>query len=201
VRGRLLAGLTRVGEVRLEAVAPVGQPVFILTNSLGFEAPGTTLLLPRDNRVLERGQFADVFEAVAGIPLDEHVLFYVVTGCTPAAPGPFKGLGENWRLAGAGRDEVYLNRATGGPWRLVATVRKSADGWRAEYRDFQEGLPRGIRLVSARSGAFDLQLTLSQVEVNVPLGPEVFLTKRPAAATPITLDELKASGPFGANGR
>ena len=57
VRGRLLAGLTRAGAVRLEAVAPVGQPVFILTNGVGSVPAGATLLLPRDNRVLERGRF------------------------------------------------------------------------------------------------------------------------------------------------
>ena len=56
-------------------------------------------------------------------------------------------------------------------------------------------------MISARPGAFDLQLALSQVEVNPSLADEVFLIQIPASATPITIDELKTSGPLGANGR
>jgi hypothetical protein len=201
-RGRLVAGLTRAGEVRLEAVAPFGQPIFILTNEVGSAANGATLLLPRDNRVLERGQFAAVLEAVTGIPIDAQLLFAVVTGCIPSAPAGARALGEDWRLVAAGPDEVYLNRAGSGPWRLVATLHRSTDaGWRAEYRNFQDGLPRSIRLVGVRNGSFDVQLALSQVEVNIPLGPEVFRNQIPSSARPVSLDELKTSGPLGANGR
>jgi hypothetical protein len=46
-----------------------------------------------------------------------------------------------------------------------------------------------------------VQLALSQVELNVPLGPEVFRNQIPPSARPISLDELKTSGPLGANGR
>jgi hypothetical protein len=102
----------------------------------------------------------------------------------------------------AGPDEVYLNREKAGPWRVAAMERRPAgNGWRAEYRKFQDGLARAIRLVSTSRGAFDLQLGLSQVELNPALGREVFRVEIPASATPITLDELKASGPLGANGR
>jgi hypothetical protein len=204
VRGRLVAGLTKAGEVRLEGIAPFGQPLFILTNNPGSEAPGATLLLSRDNRVLRRGQFPAVLEAVAGIPLDEHLLFSVLTGCIPSASSGdmlFRGLGENWRLVAAGPDDVYLNRVREGPWRLVATVHKSTSaGWKAEYRDFAEGLPRSIRLISARNSSFDLQLTLSQVELNPALTADVFTIQIPPSANPITLEELKASGPLGTNG-
>ena len=88
-------------------------------------------------------------------------------------------------------------------WRLVAMLSGPdvRPGWRAEYGAFQEGLPRTIRLVSASPGAFDLQLVLSQVELNPSLGDEAFRLQIPGSAKPITLDELKASGPLGANGR
>ena len=98
--------------------------------------------------------------------------------------------------------EVYVHREKDVSWRMVATLRRGGDsGWRAEYGDFQDGLPRHIRLLSARPGGFDLQMNLSQVELNPSLGPEVFAIQIPASATPITLDELKTSGPLGANGR
>jgi hypothetical protein len=202
VRGRLLAGLTRVGEVRLEAIAPAGQPVFLLTNGFGLDQPDATLLLPRDNRVLKRGQFDAVLEAVTGIPIEAPALFTVLTGCTPEAPAGESALDDDWRLIRASLHDVYLHREKEGTWRLVATLTRTATpGWRSEYRDFQNGLPHGIHLVSVQPGAFDLQITLSQVELNPPLGPEVFTILIPASASPITLAELKTSGPLGANGR
>jgi hypothetical protein len=203
VRGRLVAGLTRLGMVRLEAVAPFGQPIFtlVLDDLLSNPKPGTTLLLSRDNRFLERGQFDAVLEAVTGISLDAHTLFTILTGCTPQVPLGERSLGTDWRVMSAGNDQVYLNREKDGPWRLVATVHPGDSGWRAEYGRFQSGLPRSIHLVSARNRGFDLQLALSQVEPNAQLGPEVFRVQVPASASPITLDELKSSGPLGANGR
>jgi hypothetical protein len=202
IRGRLLAGLTRAGAARLEAVAPAGQPVFTLTNGLGVVQPDATLLLSRDNRVLERGRFGAVLEAVTGIPLDAPRLFSVLTGCAPTGIDAGNALGEDWRLLTDGLYAVYVHREKDGSWRLLATVGGlTGTGWRAEYGEFQEGLPRRIRLTSARPGAFDLTIALSQVELNPPLPDEVFRIQIPVSASPITLDELKTSGPLGANGR
>ena len=149
--------------------------------------------MPRDNRVLSRGRPDAVLEAVTGVPLEASALFTMVTGCLTSPPSdPARGFGEEWRVMPAGPDEVYLNREKAGPWRVVAMERRSAaNGWRAEYRNFEDGLARSIRLVSTSRGAFDLQFGLSQVELNMPLGPEVFRVQVPASASPITLDELK----------
>ena len=78
VRARLLAGVTS-DAARLEAVAPVGQPFFI------FVAHGddSTLLLPRDSRILAHGQPRDVMEAVAGVALTPRELLEALTGCAP----------------------------------------------------------------------------------------------------------------------
>lgn len=198
-RGRLIAGLARPASARLEAVAPFGQPVFILAAN-GDDA---SLLLPRDDRVLEHGHPDEVLEAVAGVPLDAPGLLAVVTGCAsvPDASGA-RALGDDWRVVPAGADEVYVNREKAGPWRVVATRHHSAGaGWRAEYRSFRDGLPQTIRLISARAGAFDVQLELSQIDVNMPLAADVFRVQVPASASPISLDELKASGPLAANDR
>jgi hypothetical protein len=202
VRGRLLGGLTRDGGVRLEAVAPAGQPVFILATGAGSAQRSTTLVLPRDNRVLENGQFKAVLEAVTGIPIDAPVLFAVLTGCPPSAPADGNALGDDWRLVRAGGYDVYVHRDKSARWRLAATVdRDTVSGWRVEYLDAQNDLPRTIRLVSTRPNGFDLQLTLSQVDVNPSLGAEVFRVRLPPTAAPITLDELKTEGPLAANAR
>jgi hypothetical protein len=199
-RGRLSAGLARPASARLEAVAPFGQPLFMFVAN-GDDA---TLLLPRDQRALEHARPDAVLEAIAGVPLDAPALLAVVTGCAGAPdPARARALGETWRVAPDGSDEVYLHRdGAAGPWRLVATVhRAEGAGWRAEYRSFQSGLPQFIRLVSTRAGRFDLQLGLSQIDANTPLAADVFRLPIPASAAPISLDELKESGPLSANGR
>ena len=195
-RARLSAGLASAASVRLEAAAPFGAPMFILVAT----GPDATLLLPHDGRVLEHGRPEAVLEALAGVPLDASNLRAALTGCAvaPAIDGA-KRLADDWRIVPDGANEIYLHHESQpGQWRLVATVfhpAKDADDWRAEYRDFQGGLPRSIRFVSAQTKRFDLRLTLSQVELNTPLGPDVFRVRIPPDAEPITLDELRRARP------
>ena len=196
VRGRLLAGLAVPASVRLEAVAPLGQPLFFFV----ARDEKTTVLLPRENRVIEHGASADVLDAVAGVPLGAADLRIALTACTAASDSSSaRQLGDNWRVVSNGPSEIYLYRdAHAKPWRLVAAVRRDAGhaSWRAEYRDFVEGLPRTVRLASVDEARFDLRLTLSQVAVNEPLDAAAFTLRIPAGARPITLDELKRSGPL-----
>jgi len=198
LRGRLTAGLAKPSSARLEAVAPFGQPVFVFV-ATGDDA---SLLLPRDKRVLEHGKPADVLEAVSGVPLDAAGLRALVTGCANAPDAAATvASGDMWRIAPDGADTVYFHRtstgSTEGPWRLVATIRRGDPVWRAEYSMFEHNLPRVVRIVSQPAGRFDLQLDLSQVDVNVPLGPDAFRLQQVQAADPITLDEIRRSGPLG----
>jgi outer membrane lipoprotein-sorting protein len=196
LRGRLSVGVAAPASARLEAVAPFGPPVFIFV-ATGDEA---TLLLPRDARVLEHGRPDAVLDAVAGVPLGAGDLRATLTGCAAEIAQP-QGvqLGDHWRrVRDANEGELYLHRAGGAqPWQLVTGVRRSlARAWREEYRDHQRGLPRSIRMVSidseGRGGdAFDLRLTLSQVETNVTLDADVFRVQIPGSAAPITLEELR----------
>jgi outer membrane lipoprotein-sorting protein len=195
LRGRLLVGVAPPASARIEAVAPAGQPIFIFV-AAGDEA---TLLLPRDNRVLPHGSPAAVLEAVAGPPLDAVQLRETLTGCVSASAGTQgRQLGNDWRVVSIGQTDVYLHRATGN-WQLAAAVHRGGTGeWRAEYGDFEAGSPRTIRLASADGKRFDLRLKLSQVETNAQLGADVFRVQIPRDADPITLDELRRSGPLGA---
>jgi hypothetical protein len=199
LRGRLTAGLARPASARLEAVASFGQPVFIFVAG----DDDASLLLPRDRRVLAHGKPADVLEAVSGVPLDAVGLRSLVTGCATAPDASDTvSFGDAWRVAPDGADNVYFRRdpstsAGQAPWRLVATRRRGENGWRAEYSMFDHNLPRAVRIMSQPAGRFDLQLDLSQIELNVPLGPEVFRLPQTGTADPITLDELRRSGPLG----
>jgi outer membrane lipoprotein-sorting protein len=198
LRGRLHLGLQAPASARLEAVAPFGQPLFILV-ARGNDA---TLLLPNDNRVLEHGRPGAVLEALTGVPLDATDLRLAMSGCTLGAD-PAKGqqLGNDWRMIPDGQDLVYLQRSSQpASWRLVAVIHREAGQpeWRAEYRDFENGLPRSIHFASVEKNRFNLRLGLSQVETDSQLPAEAFLVRVPASADPISLDELRRAGPLGA---
>jgi hypothetical protein len=196
VRGRIDLGLAAPASARLEAVAPFG---LLFT----FVARGdvATLVLHRDGRALERGPSEAVLEAVAGVPLGPADLRLALTGCA-ADPDTraVRRLADEWRVVPDGARLVYVRREPPEPWRVVAVVvsEPGGSGWRAEYRDFSGGLPRSIRLVDGDARRFDLRLTLSQVDLNVPLGPEVFEVQIPPSTTPISIEELREQGPLAA---
>jgi len=99
----------------------------------------------------------------------------------------------------SGGESVYLHRdARTAPWRVAAVVHDAggSDEWRAEYRDYEAGLPHMVRMTNRDRKRFDLRLTLSQVEINSPLGAEVFRVDVPRSATPIDIRELEAAGPL-----
>jgi hypothetical protein len=195
IRGRLLAGLAAPASMYMEAPAPFGAPLFILAAAGG----DATLLLPRDRRVLEHGHPDQVLEAVAGVPMDPADLRLTLTGCARDAqydPAAARAFGDLWRVI-PGSPELYLRRdRAADPWRLVSVAQGGAAGWRADYRDFLNDLPRSISLVSADTRRFDLRLALSQVELNVSLEPTTFRVSIPPGTEPLTLDELRGSGPL-----
>jgi hypothetical protein len=196
VRARLALGLAAPASARLEAFA-VGQRIFTLV-SVGGDA---TLLLEQEQRRLDRAPTEAVVGALTGLPLGTSELKSTLTGCADA-PESAEGWqpGPDWRVVTAGSHTYYVQRAgSSAPWRLVAVVhRDSGLEWRAEYRMVVDGLPRDVRLRAAEQDRVDLRLELSQVDVNGPMGPEVFQVAIPQGFVPMTLEELRRSAPFGA---
>jgi hypothetical protein len=195
LRGRLLAGLAAPASARLEAPAPFGQPAFIFV-ARGDDA---TVLLPRDRRVLEHGRPDAVLEAVTGVSMTPAELRTTLTGCADGSVSDeARALGGGWLMI-PGAKRLYLRRATPTePWRIVVAISHDSGGaeWRAEYSNYADGLPRAIRLASTEPGGFNLRLTLSQLETNVALGDEAFRVQVPASTDPITLADLRQSGPL-----
>jgi hypothetical protein len=195
LRARLQLGLAQPASAYIEAPAPFGAPIFVFA-AVNDDA---TLLLPRDQQVLEHGRPADVLEAIAGVPLAPAGLRATLTGCV--ADGETRTNAtqpdEHWRVF-PGDDELYLHRdRDADPWHLVVVMHRSpGSAWRAEYRDFMGNMPRSIHLISTPSARFDLQLTLSNVELNVPIEPETFRVRIPAGARPLTIEELRSGGPL-----
>lgn len=194
-RARLSVGVATPASARIEAVAPFGAPFFILA----AHDDDTTLLLPREDRVLRHGRSAEVLDAAVGVPLSAADLRIALTGCAPNVRQPAgRALGADWRVIADGGDELYLHRGgSAQPWQLVAAIRAAG---RLEYRDHLNGLPRTIRMTSTpgargEGASFDVTLALTQVDTNVTLGAEVFRVDVPASAQPITLDELRHARP------
>ncbi len=198
VRARLFAGLAAPDAARLEAVA-LGQPFFILVAHSG----AATLLLQRDNRVLEQGPPDAVLEAATGLPVDPSALRALVTGCTTAPDWrETRALGDDWRVLPDAASTVYLHRPVRhARWRVAAVAHRDSTGaeWRVEYRDYVngDGLPRDIRLRSSDAKRFDLHLRLSQIETNATLDPRTFHVQVPASAERMTLKQLQDGRPFG----
>jgi outer membrane lipoprotein-sorting protein len=195
MRGRVQAGFQSPGRIRLEGVAPFGQPVFILV------ADGTraTLLLPRDERVVRASEPAEILEALAGVRLDPDALRAVLAGCTmTAAPTAATGHGEIVRFQFPG-GTVYARR-NGNDLRIVAAETQS---FLIEYPDaFVAGslFPRRVRISRSGAGAdnVDLTIALSQVESNISLPDAAFTIDVPPGTMPMTIADLRAAGPLGA---
>jgi hypothetical protein len=197
LRGRVQAGLSAPSAVRLEAPAPFGAPLFILAapNERG------TLLLPRDRRVIRDAPVRDVLGALAGVSLGSADLRAVVSGCVVPDPRPQGGRDypRGWLAVDLQDGAVAWLRQLHGRWRVTVA---EYGGLVVEYFDYDtvaQGMPRRLRVRSASAAGaadVDLSISLAQIELNVPLGPEVFEAMIPPGVVSITLDELRSSGPL-----
>lgn len=207
IRGRVLAGFERGGALRLEAPAPFGAPVFILA----ARANRATLWLPRDRRVLRGAPVEAVLDAMTGLPRSSDDVLALITGCiaadfTPAGPGQ-SGPGGWMMLESAGGTRAFLAR-DGGAWRITAGQHDGGAGlgsWSVSYAGFSSGYPSSVIIrhepaVGGSESAAALTLQVSQLETNVPIDTRAFDVAIPADAQPITLDELRQSGPLADRG-
>ena len=181
--------------MRLEGVAPFGPPAFILVS----RAESATLLLPRDEpRVLRGAPPEDILGALTGVALGPADLQAILTGCIVPSPQPVSARQHvnGWASIDlSGGTTLYLQPAAQNMWTLRAATRA---GWRIEYPSWSGGFPQTVRLQSTQTDVnVDLTATLSQIETNKDLEGAAFTVDIPSDADPITLDDLRASGPLG----
>jgi hypothetical protein len=194
LRGTIHAGFEAPDAVRLEGVGPFGRTVFILV----AKGDDSTLLLPRDDRVLRDAPPADIVEALAGVALAPAELRAALTGCGFGMIQPSDGrtYDDGWAAVDEDDTTVFLQQVDGA-WRVAAASRGPLT---VHYREFRSGRPASVRIRMSPSGrdiVADLTLRLSQVDINVPLEPAVFQVEVPRDAVPLTLDELRRAGPLG----
>jgi hypothetical protein len=196
-RGRLHLGFSRDGGLRIEGIAPFGAPVFILAGT----ADKATLLLPRDQRVVSDMPARELVAALAGLALEPRELLEMVTGCLGSRDALEEksalraGRTLTWVRTAAGV-EAWIDTAPAAP--LVVAVRRGP--LLVDYPQRASGTPQTIHVVQQDAGqprATDLTLRLSDVELNASLPAAAFTVDVPAGAQPMTLDELRRSGPLG----
>jgi hypothetical protein len=205
IRGRVLAGFERGGALRLEAPAPFGAPIFILVS----RANRATLWLPRDRRVLRDAPVEDVLGAITGLPRSSDDVLALVAGClsadiTEAGPGQ-SGPGGWMRVDLAGGIAAFLTR-DGAAWRIAAGRRDGGPGgaaWAVSYSSFSAGFPAVVAISQGSAGDGQetaLTFQVSQLEANVSIDARAFDVAIPADAQPLTLEELRQSGPLAQKG-
>jgi hypothetical protein len=206
LRGRVVAGFARPASMRLEGLAPFGAPAFILA-ARGEDA---VLLLPRDARVLRDAKPEDILGALTGVALGSADLQAILTGCVVPEPQAIDARrhANGWASIDLfGGATLFLEPVHGKPapggrtlpgppdWQIRAARRA---GWRIEYPAWSGSFPQSVRLQSDQPAPMvDLTATLSQIETNKNLESAAFTVNVPPGAEPITLDELRDSGPLG----
>jgi Outer membrane lipoprotein LolB len=192
ISGGVIAGFERPASMRLEGLAPIGQPVFHLAAQSG----SGVLLLPRESRVL-RGQPAEaILDALIGVNLAPADLQAILTGCGVPDPMPTGGRlhANGWASIDLQGGATLFLRRPSSQWELRAARR---DGWQLEYTMGQSRFPESVRLTSdAQQVPVDLTTGISELEANVDLDPAAFRVDVPPDAKPLTLDELRESGPL-----
>jgi len=196
-RATIHSAVTRKDQIRLEAVAPIGGPIFVLAGTDRL----ATLTLPRDKRVVT-APAADIVEALIGIRLTPWDWLDVLSGCVRReAPGSGVRIGEAVVLeAGsasrAAEKGAIVLRPEGTAWRIAGGERVGAN---VDYQLFAGTWPSRVRINSRAGAPVDLDLTIdvSQTFVNTEFKPAVFESPASGGFAPMTLAELRAIGPLG----
>ena len=205
LRGTLHTGFAPPESLRLEAVAPFGGPFFLLAGTGGR----ATLLLPREDRVLRDASASAILEALAGLDQTPSDLRAWIVGCPAAtatiaipAATALTGQPPIWRAAARlWIHRVPASQAVGRTgWRLVAVIAGPLTVEFSEHAGTQPGRVRIRRAATANAAALDVRLALRQVERGVDLADAAFAIDVPANAVPITIEELRGSGPSGNQG-
>jgi hypothetical protein len=189
----IATGATATG-IRLEGHA-AGRSIFTLAGT----SDQATLYLDDGHRTAT-GRPEDLTDALMGVKLGPGRWLALLTGCVATPPDFVAGARYGANLAvttPSGR--VFLSLANGA-WH---TAHGTFDGLVVTYRRFASSLPAEWQLSSeaGRDPSVDLSVSVDDVTAGSPIAPLVFTVTQPPDATPMTLDELRQSGPLRRKGQ
>ena len=192
LRGTISADLLAPSSLRLVGVY-LSRPIFYLVARDG----NGTLLLPRDNRIVRNAPPAEIIEALAGVSLTPAELRAAVAGCALGTGTPANGrmFSNDWAAVDVERHTTYLRRVDG-RWYVAGAVR---DPLSLLYADFNSGRASTIHVRTGNDA--DITLRVSQLEINIEVPDKAFELNIPDDAIPLTVEELRRSGPLGDRSR
>lgn len=192
-RATIEAGFKQPSMMRLDMRGPIGPTVA----TLGANGASATLILNRERRFISSAGPAEILGALIGVTLEPADLLAMLTGCVAPAPAATAGRrhGNGWASIDLqGGDTLYLAPAGGG-WRVRAGQRA---GWRVEYPGWtaQSMFPPTVVLSSSTPVVVEIRTTVSELATNADLDDEPFTVTPPREYDPVTLDELRETGPL-----
>jgi hypothetical protein len=190
VRGTLQIGVD-ADAIRIEALPPMGAPVFILAG----HAAAATLLLPRDRAYVE-APVAALTEAVVGIALAPADLRAVLAGCGVAGDDIVGGrtFGQQWvRVELASDSRLWLWHDARGHRLLVAETGQ----WRVEYLHEHHQPVRGVLRHATAPTALSFTVEAPEWLDALPAGATDVIIRDDAL--PIALDQLRRQRALGAS--
>jgi hypothetical protein len=200
VRGRFWAAARYDGRIRLEP-RESAEP-FVLTAA----ADGVVVVASKGARVLAHVNSAEAIEAVLGASLNAKDLTHIITGC-PRESGNAAAyaLAGGWMKSNVGdRIETYLQPDGTRRWKVAAILGPgsgAAQRWRADFHRPVSGVPTRTRLVSVHWAGqpgreFDLDLRISQIQLNPLLDDTLFSQQIPVSARAFSLSDLRSVSPL-----
>jgi hypothetical protein len=197
VGGRGFPGITVNTAVTAEGAAHLlahysGTQIFLLAG----REDRAWLWLREENRVAS-GSIEDVVSSLADVRLGGADLFAILTGCAVRDFDMANGrrYGELVGVDTAG-GRVFLEQIDA-VWAVRAALLDGV-GVTVEYRRRDAGLPSEV-IVGTRSASSPVRLRFraEQMALNEDLAPQLFtLPAGAASAAPMTLEELRTSGPL-----
>jgi hypothetical protein len=167
-----------------------GRDVF----RLGATGDKATLYLD-DGRRYAVGRPEALTEALIGVQIGIDRWRALLSGCGVTRATFVSGARYGTDLGATTPDGRVFLSAIDGVWRATHVM---FDDLVVTYRRFAGDRPVEWQLTSSpeRDPAIALTVRVDDATVNGPISPDVFTIRLPADATPMTIDELRDSGPL-----